>query len=73
METELSAEVTAVEGFMFVYQVIMSLGLKKGLHVKLEPGNTRVIDLANSWGARGCTRHMDIRLIDIQKIKKKDP
>ena len=62
--------VTTVQDMMFVYCVIMSLGLMVRLSRKLEPDNSIAVDLANSLSVSGCTRHGDNRINYLQEMKK---
>ena len=61
-EAALSTMATAVYAMMFTYCMIMSIGEKARLYMKLKPENSGVVDLANHFNAGRHTRHVDVRL-----------
>ena len=69
-EAELVAVMTMVQGMMYIYRVITSIGLQVELPMTAEMDNSGVGDLANSWSIVGRTRHMDVRMCFLCKLKE---
>ena len=46
---------------LYVYRLLLSIGLKVNLPMILEMDNKGAVDLANNWSVGGRTRHVDVR------------
>ena len=53
----------------YVYCLLISLGLKVKLLMKLEMDNKGADDLANNWSVGGRTRHVDIMNFFLRELK----
>lgn len=69
-EAELAAAVSLVQDMMYVYRVMMSLGLEVELPMLVEMDNSGARDLANSWSVGGRTRHVDVRMFFLRELKE---
>ena len=69
-EAELAAAVSLVQDMMYVYRVMMSLGLEVELPMLVEMDNSGARDLANSWSFGGRTRHVDVRMFFLRELKE---
>jgi hypothetical protein len=50
--------------------VLKSLGLWVRLPMVLEMDNQGAVYLANNWGIRGRTRHIDVRSVFLRELKE---
>jgi hypothetical protein len=55
---------------MYVYRVIKSLGLNVELLMLTEIDNSGACDLANGWSMGGRTRHIDVHMFYLHKLKE---
>ena len=55
---------------LYVYRIIISLGLQVELPMAVELDNSGARDLANSWSVGGRTRHVDTRQFFIRDLKE---
>jgi hypothetical protein len=69
-EAELAALVSCVQDMLYVYRIIISLGLQVELPMAVELDNSGARDLANSWSVGGRTRHVDTRQFFIRDLKE---
>jgi hypothetical protein len=69
-QAELAAVVTMVQDMMYIYRVITSIGLQVELPMTAEMDNSGVHDLVNSWSIGGRTRHIDVRMSFLHKLKE---
>ncbi len=69
-EAELAAVVSMVQDMMYVYRVIKSLGLNVESPMLAEMDNSGASDLANSWSMGGRTRHIDVPMFYLCKLKE---
>ena len=58
------------QDMMYVYRVITSMGLQVELPMTAEMGNSGAHDLANGWSIGGRTRHVDLHMFFLRKIKE---
>ncbi len=69
-EAEMSAGVTCVQDMLYVKNVLESMELQVELPMVLEMDNRGAVDLVNSWSIGGRTRHVDVRLYFLHKLKE---
>ena len=60
-EAESAAGVMVAQYMLYVYRLILSMGLEVELPMLLEMDNKGAVDLANNWSVGGRTRHVDVR------------
>ena len=53
------AGVMVAQDMLYIYQSLESLKFKDKLPMVLEMDNSGAVDIANSWGVGGRTRHME--------------
>ena len=68
-EAETAAGVMIAQDMLYVYRLVLSLGLKVELPMLLEMDNKGAVDLANNWSVGGCTRHVDVRNFFLRELK----
>ncbi len=54
-EAEMGARVTCIQDMMYVYKLLVFMGLQVHLPMTLEMDNQGAVDLANGWLVGGCT------------------
>ena len=57
------------QDMLYVYHLLLSLGLKVELQMLLEMDNKGAVDLANNWSVGGCIRHVDVRNFFLRELK----
>lgn len=67
-EAELATEVTMVKDMMYVYHIILSMGLHVLLPMIAELDNSWARDLAISCGVGGRTRDIDVQMFYLQQV-----
>ena len=60
-EAESTAGVMTAQDMLYVYRLLLSLGLKVELPMLLKMDNNGAVDLANNWSVGGRTRHVNMR------------
>jgi len=69
-EAELYAAVQCAQDMLFIWKIIMSIGLKVKLPMILELDNKGAVDIANNWSVAGRTKHIDTKQYFIRQQKK---
>ena len=69
-EAEVIAIVMCVQEMMYVDKVVTSMGLKVKKPMLVKCDNKGAVDLVNGWAVGGSTKHIDIRLAFLRKLKK---
>ena len=57
---------------MYMKNLIESLELKVELPMIIECDNKGAVDLANGWSVSGHSKHIDVRLNFLRKLKESD-
>ena len=60
-EAEMAAGVMTAQNMMYLYRLLLSVGLLVELPMVLKMDNKGAVDLANNWSTGGRTRHVDVR------------
>ena len=68
-EAESAAGVMVGQDMLYVYRLVLSLGLSVELPMVLELDNQGAVDLANNWSVGGRTRHVDVRNHFLRELK----
>ena len=68
-EAEGAAGVMTAQDMLYVYRLLLSIGLKVKLPMILEMDNKGAVDLANNWSVGGRTRHVDVRNHFLRDLK----
>ena len=71
MEAQSVAGIMIVQDMLYVYHLLLSLGLRVELPMLLEMDNKGAVDLANNWSVGGLTRHVDVRNFFLRELKDK--
>jgi hypothetical protein len=69
-EAELSVAVQCAQDMLFAMRVIESLGLQVQKPMILQVDNKGAHDLAHNWSIGGRTRHVDVRINFLRKLKE---
>jgi hypothetical protein len=69
-EAEFVSGVEVVQDMLFSQRVIVSMGLKVQLPMVLEMDNKGAVDLVNSWGSTGRTRHISTKIMFLRELKE---
>ena len=72
-EAELYAATECAQDMMFMYRVLLSIGLKVKLPMKIGMDNQGAIALINNWSSGGRTRHIDTKLYFLRELKAEEP
>ena len=68
-EAESATGVMIAQDMLYVYRLLLLLGLKVETPMLLEMDNKGAVDLANNWSVGGCTRHVDVRNFFLHELK----
>ena len=68
-EAEGAAGVMVAQDMLYVYRLLLSIGLKVKIPMILEMDNKGAVDLANNWSVGGRTRHVDVRNHFLRDLK----
>ena len=68
-EAELYSAVLTAQDMMFVYHIMINMGLQILLPMILYSDNKGAVDLANNWSVGGRTRHMDVKQNFLRELK----
>ena len=68
-EAEGAAGVMTAQDMLYVYRLLLSMGLTVELPMVLEMDNKGAVDLANNWSVGGRTRHVDVRNHFLRELK----
>jgi hypothetical protein len=69
-EAEGVSGVMVAQDMLYVYQLLLSIGLSVELPMELEMDNQGAIDIANNWSVGGRTRHVDVRHHFLRELKE---
>ncbi len=69
-EAESGAAVSCAQDMLFALQVLESLELKVKKPMYLYMDNKGAVDLFNTWGISGCTRHVSVQLNFLHELKE---
>ena len=69
-EAELYSAVLTAQDMMFVYHIMINMGLQIILPMILYCDNKGTVDLANNWSVGGRTRHMDVKQKFLRELKE---
>ena len=69
-EAELIQIVECAQDMLYVWCLLMDMGLKVTLLMILESDNQGAIDIVNNWSSSGQTRHIDCRLKFLREMKE---
>ena len=70
-EAESVAGAIVAQDILYMYHLILMLGLEVELPMLLEMDNKGTVDLANNWSVGGRTQHMDVRNYLLYDLKDK--
>ena len=59
-EAESATGVMIAQDMLYVYRLLLLLGLKVETPMLLEMDNKGAVDLANNWSVGGHTKHVDV-------------
>jgi len=68
-EAEIGTGVTFVQDMMYIYNLLVSMGLQVQLSMILDMDNQGAVDLA--WSVGGRTHHVDVHIHYIRELKQK--
>jgi hypothetical protein len=69
-EAELNTAVLCVQDMIYGKNLLESIGLKVQLPMVLEMDNKGAVDLINSFGIGGRTRHIDVKQCFLRELKE---
>ena len=69
-EAEVIAIVMCVQEMLYIDKVVTSMGLKVKKPMLVRCDNKGAVDLVNGWAVGGGTKHIDIRLAFLRKLKE---
>ena len=69
MVAESAVGVIISQDMLYVYRLLLSLGLKVELPIMLEMDNKGAIDLVDNWSIGGRPRHVDVRNFFLHELK----
>ena len=67
-EAESAAGMMIAQDMLYVYRLLLSLGLKVELPMLLEMDNKGAFYLANNWSVGGGIRHVDVRNFFLREL-----
>jgi hypothetical protein len=69
-EAKLNAAVLCVQDMMYQRNMLESIGLKVERPMILEMDNKGAVNIVNSFGVGGCTRHINLKQCFLQELKE---
>ena len=69
-EAEVIAVIQCVQEMLYVKKVVESMKLKVDLPMQIECDNKGAVDLVNGWAVGGNSKHIDVRLDFLRKLKE---
>ena len=69
-EAETAAGVTVAQDMLYVYRLLLSLGLRVRLPMLLASDNSGTVASANNWSTGGRTRHVDVRNYFLRELRE---
>ena len=69
-ETELYAAVQSIQDMIFIFKILLSLGLRVKLSMVLKVDNKGAVDFINRWLVLGQTRHIKTKQYFLHGLKE---